>query len=95
MDTVTLHKNADRVSSIFNALATVVLVVGLAAAVLYAVIGFVNASDSTNAFGSILLGLIVALLVAVYTLITWAGVQLAALVAGYIRVRTETRHVAD
>jgi flagellar motor component MotA len=85
MDTATIHKNADRVASIFNALAMFVLVIGVIAAVLVLVGGIMN-EDST----SILQGIAAALVILVYTAITWAGVQLAALVAGYIRVRTTT-----
>ena len=62
---MTLHKNADRVASIF-----------------------VSASDQggITIFG----GLVGALVVGIYTAITWAGVQLAAVIAGYVQVRTGT-----
>jgi hypothetical protein len=85
MDTATIHKNADRVASIFNALATFVLVIGIIVAALVLIGGFMN-EDGT----AILQGIAAALVILVYTAITWAGVQLAALVAGYIRVRTTT-----
>ena len=89
MDIATIHKNADRVSSIFNGLAMFVLVIGIIAAALVLIGGIMN-EDGT----AILQGIAAALVILVYTAITWAGVQLAALVAGYIRVRTTTG-VAD
>jgi uncharacterized membrane protein (UPF0136 family) len=87
MDIDTIHRNADRVSSIFNALAMFVLVIGTVVALLALVGGFVGAFNSDSG-PSIISGIALALLIAVYTAITWAGVQLSALVAGYIKVRT-------
>lgn len=102
MDQPTLHRNADRVARIFNVLSIFVLVLGLLVAIGVLLSGFVGAfvgssltrySDYSDgsaglAIASIVSGIIGALAVVVYTLITWAGVQLAALVAGYIKVRT-------
>jgi uncharacterized membrane protein YeaQ/YmgE (transglycosylase-associated protein family) len=102
MDQPTLHRNADRVARIFNALSIFVLVIGLLGAIAVLLSGFVGAflgsslsrySDYSDgsaglAIASIVSGIIGALAVVIYTLITWAGVQLAALVAGYIKVRT-------
>jgi hypothetical protein len=90
MDIATIHKNADRVASIFNGLAMFVIVIGIVTAVL-ALIGGFTAGGST----SIIQGIALALVALVYTAITWAGVQLAALVAGYIRVRTGAGVVED
>jgi hypothetical protein len=87
MDIATIHKNADRVSSIFNALAMFVLVIGTIVAILVLVGGFIGAFSSDTG-GSIISGIAAALVIGVYTAITWAGVQLSALVAGYIKVRT-------
>ncbi len=83
MDIATIHKNADRVASIFNGLSIFVIVVGAATAVLLLIGGFTSDAD-----GAIIQGIALALVAVIYTAITWAGVQLAALVAGYIKVRT-------
>ena len=88
MDITTLHKNADRVASIFNALSMFVLVIGLLAATLVLLGGVIAALNSDSTLVGILGALLGALLAAVYTAITWAGVQLAAVVAGYVKVRT-------
>ncbi len=83
MDIATIHKNADRVASIFNGLSLFVIVIGVITAALVLIGGFASDAD-----GAIIQGIAFALIVLVYTAITWAGVQLAALVAGYIKVRT-------
>ena len=87
MDIDTIHRNADRVAGIFNALATLVLVIGSIIALLVLVGGFIGAFNDDSG-PSILSGIAAALLIGIYTAITWAGVQLSALVAGYIKVRT-------
>lgn len=88
MDITTLHKNADRVASIFNALSIFVLVIGLVAAAVVLIGGLIAALNTDAPFVGILGALLGAILAAVYTAITWAGVQLAAVVAGYVKVRT-------
>jgi len=88
MDITTLHKNADRVASIFNALSIFVLVIGLIAATIVLIGGLIAAFSSDSTVVGILGALVGALVAGVYTAITWAGVQLAALIAGYVKVRT-------
>jgi hypothetical protein len=88
MDITTLHKNADRVSSIFNALSIFVLIIGGLGALVVLIAGFATAGSSDAPFVAILGGLIGALVAGIYTAITWAGVQLAAVIAGYVKVRT-------
>ena len=83
MDIATIHRNADRVASIFNGLSIFVIVIGVITAVLVLIGGFTSDAD-----GAIIQGIALALVALIYTAITWAGVQLAALVAGYIKVRT-------
>lgn len=83
-----IARNADRVSSIFNAVAVFVLVVGLLAAVGALISGIVNVGN--DGAGAVIGGIVSALIIGVYAVITWAGVQLAALVAGYIKLRSST-----
>jgi hypothetical protein len=85
MDQDQIVRNADRVSSIFNALALAVLVIGLVAAIGALVSGILQITN--DGAGALIGGIVAALVIGVYALITWAGVQLAALVAGYIKVR--------
>jgi hypothetical protein len=93
MDQITVNKNADRVAAIFNALSIFVLIIGAIGAVVVLLTGFVGGFIGRTGAGStlvsILSAVVAALAVAIYTAITWAGVQLAALVAGYIKVRTQ------
>ena len=91
MDETTLHKNADRVAAIFNALSIFVLVVGALGAIAVLIAGFAGAGMSRgggSSIAAIVGGIVGALFAVIYTLIAWAGVQLAALVAGYIKVKT-------
>jgi hypothetical protein len=91
MDETTLHKNADRVAAIFNALSIFVLVVGALGAIAVLIAGFAGAGMSRgggSSIAAIVGGIVGALVAVIYTLIAWAGVQLAALVAGYIKVKT-------
>jgi hypothetical protein len=91
MDETTLHKNADRVAKIFNALSIFVLVVGALVAIAV-LIGGLAAAGMTRGGGSTIAGIfggiVGAIGVVIYTLIAWAGVQLSALIAGYIKVKT-------
>lgn len=91
MDEATLHKNADRVAAIFNALSIFVLIVGALAAIVVLISGFLAGGlgrGGGSMIAGIMGGIVGALAIAVYTLIAWAGVQLSALVAGYIKVKT-------
>lgn len=51
------------------------------------VAGFIQAWDSDDVFVSIMAGLLVALVILVYVVVAWAGVQMFALVSGYIHER--------
>lgn len=85
MDHATLNRRAGSVAAIFNTLATVVLVLGIIAMVA----GFIQAiAASDSVLAGIFAGLLVALAVGVYVAVSWAGITLAALVAGYIQTRT-------
>ena len=75
---------AQFVSRIFDILAWVILAVGVLASVIIG-LGSLFSGDGQT----LLLGLIVAVMVLVYTGITWAGVTLAAVVAGYINQKSE------
>ncbi|GAA3615210.1 hypothetical protein [Microlunatus ginsengisoli] len=100
MDETRLHKNAGRVAAVFNALSIVVVIIGVLIAAAVLIAGFVGAGISSQLaessassraaarLASILGGVIGAIGTLVYTVIAWAGVQLSALVAGYIKVRT-------
>lgn len=86
MDQDQIARNADRVSRIFNAVAVFVLVVGLLAAIGAIISGIVQVGREGG--GAVIGGIVAALIIAVYAIITWAGVQLAALIAGYIKLRS-------
>lgn len=89
MDILTLHRNADRVASIFNGLSIFVVVVGVLTAVAALIAGFVvGLQDDDSLLVAIVGAVVSAVVIGVYTAITWAGVQLAAVVAGYVKVRT-------
>ena len=88
MDSTTLHKNADRVASIFNALSIFVLIIGVLGALVVLIAGLATIGSSDSPVVAVLGGIVGALLVGIYTAITWAGVQLAAVIAGYVKVRT-------
>ena len=81
MDSVSLNKRAIQVSTIFNVLATIVLVLGAIGAIGVLITIF----SSDLAVGS---GIALILGVVAYTILIWAGIQLSSIVAGYIAVRT-------
>ena len=81
MDSVSLNKRAMQVSTIFNVLATIVLVLGAIGAIGVLITIF----TSDIAVGS---GIALILGVVAYTILIWAGIQLSSIVAGYIAVRT-------
>lgn len=94
MDLPTLHKNADRVSGIFNALSIFILIVGGLTALAVLAGGILASTGAETPVVTVLGAIVGALLVGVYTAITWAGVQLAAIVAGYIKLRTSPGVIA-
>ncbi len=80
-----LSQRAGAVSGIYQTIATVVIILGI----LGIVAGFIQTiANSDGLFVGIMAGLLVALVIAVYVVVAWAGVQMFALVAGYIHVRT-------
>lgn len=78
--TTNLSTRARLVSNIFDILAWVVLIAGG----LVTVASVIAAFGSDNVFG----GLMLSAGIAAYTVVSWAGVQLASLVAGYIEGRS-------
>lgn len=86
MDKSDLSRRAGAVAAIYQTIAMVVIILGI----LGVVAGFIQAiADADEVFVGIMAGLLVALVIAVYVVVAWAGVQMFALVAGYISVRTE------
>lgn len=85
MDHATLNRRAGSVATIFSTLATVVLILGAIAAIA----GFIQAiAASDSILLGIFAGILVALAIGVYVAVSWAGITMAALVAGYIQTRT-------
>ncbi len=85
MDRETLSIRAGAVGGIYGTIGAVVVVVGLAAMV----VGFVQAvAAADKVWLGILAGALVALGIAVYVIVAWAGVQMFALVARYIQLRS-------
>ena len=81
-----LAARAGAVSGIYQTIATVVIIIG----VLAMVAGFIQAiANSDDTFVGIMAGILVALAILVYVVVAWAGVQMFALVAGYIHQRTK------
>jgi hypothetical protein len=80
-----LSQRAGRVSGIYQTIATVVIILG----VLGIAAGFVAAiSRYDDVLVGIMAGLFFSVLMLVYVVVAWAGVQMFAIVAGYIHVRT-------
>lgn len=87
MDREKLAARAGAVSGIYQTISTVVIIIG----VLAMVAGFVQAlAETDDTFVGIMAGLLVALVILVYVVVAWAGVQMFALVAGYIHQRTKS-----
>lgn len=86
MDHATLNRRAGSVATIFSTLATVVLVLG----VLAMIAGFIQAiAGADEVLVGIFAGLLVVFAIGVYVAVSWAGITMAALVAGYIQTRTD------
>jgi uncharacterized Tic20 family protein len=84
-DRETLARRAGTVAGIYQTIATVVIIVG----VLAMIAGFIQAVANTDdTFVGIMAGLLVALAILVYVIVAWAGVQMFALVSGYISHRS-------
>lgn len=80
-DRDSLAARAGAVAGIYQTIATVVIIVG----VLAMVAGFIQALlENDDVVVGILAGLLVALAILVYVVVAWAGVQMFALVSGYI-----------
>lgn len=85
MDRRVLHSRAGAVAGIFQIVATVVIILG----VLGVISGFIQAvAAADEVFVGIMAGLLVAFAIAVYVVVAWAGIQMFALVAGYIQFRS-------
>lgn len=86
MDRDSLTARSGAVSGIYQTIATVVIIVGI----LGMVAGFIQAiAETDDTFVGIMAGLLVALVILVYVVVAWAGVQMFALVAGYIHHRSK------
>lgn len=85
VDGASISRRARRVSSIFNVLATVVLVIGVIAAVGVLVAAIAEGGDAAG----IGLGVLYTIGIGIYVILIWAGIQLSSVVAGYIHVRTQ------
>jgi uncharacterized oligopeptide transporter (OPT) family protein len=84
MDIGSLNRRAARVSGIFNVLANFVVVLGG----IGIVIALIAAFASGNGGSGVATGLLLAVGIAIYVVLIWAGIQLSSLVAGYIYTRT-------
>lgn len=88
MDRQSLNARAGAVAGIFQVVAAVVIILG----VLGIIAGFIQAiADADEVFVGIMAGLLVAFAIGVYVVLAWASVQMFALVAGYIEMRSEER----
>ena len=86
VDVASISRRASRVSSIFNVLATVVLVVGVIAAV-----GVLVATFAAGDADGVVLGVLYAVGIGIYVVLVWAGIQLSSVISGYIHVRTQNQ----
>lgn len=85
MDRDSLAARAGAVAAIFQTIATVVIILGI----LGVVAGFIQTiAAADEVFVGVMAGILVAFVIAVYVVVAWAGVQMFALVAGYIGLRT-------
>ncbi|GAA1055919.1 hypothetical protein GCM10017608_14240 [Agromyces luteolus] len=85
MDKATLNRRAGTVGGIYGVIGAVILTLGAIAAV----IGFIQALIiADDVLVGILAGLFSALVIAVSAVVSWAGVQMFALVARYIEWRS-------
>jgi predicted MFS family arabinose efflux permease len=85
MDNDQVAKRAGTAARIFDTVAWIVVVLGTIAA-----IGtFIGGAFSDEGFEGFLYGTSIAVLIAVYTAITWASITLATAVAGYIANRSQ------
>ena len=85
MESAELHRKAGAVAGIYNTIATIVVVLGVIG-VVAAFIQSIAAADTI--LGGIFAGVLISAAIAVYVIVAWAGVQLFAIVAGYIQSRT-------
>lgn len=86
---INVQSKAKKVAAIFDTLAIVVLIVGVLGAVVAALFGVI-ALFNDGGFGSLMAGLFGVVGIAIYTALTWAGITLATIVAGYIAERSST-----
>ena len=87
INTLPIQSKAQKVATIFDALATIILIVGgLGIGVL--AIGGVIGLFSDGGFQALVIALLGMLGVAIYTALMWASITLATIVAGYISQRS-------
>lgn len=87
---IAIRSKATKVARIFDILATVVLIVGALGVVTTSLLGVVGLFSDDGGFGTLLIALASAVGIAIYTALTWAGITLATIVAGYIAERSGT-----
>lgn len=86
MDRERLSARAGAVAGIYQTIATVVIILGIVAIVA----GFIQAvADADDTLVGVMAGLLIAFAILVYVIVAWAGVQMFALVAGYIHNRAK------
>ncbi len=85
MDRQSLSNRAGTVGGIYGTIATIVLIIGGLAMIG----GFIQAvAAADDVLAGVLVGVVIALAIGVYVVVAWAGVQLFALVARYIQLRS-------
>ena len=85
MDRDRLAARAGAVTGVYQTIAAVVIVLGILAMVA----GFIQAvADADDTFAGVMSGTLAALAILVFVVVAWAGVQMFALMAGYIHQRT-------
>ena len=87
---IAIQSKATKVEQIFDVLATVVLIVGTVGIISFVLSGLFGLSAEGGGFGALLIALAGAVGVAIYTALTWAGITLATVIAGYIAERLGT-----
>lgn len=85
MDRDRLAARAGAVSGIYQTIATVVIILGVLGVVAAFIQAIANADD---VFVGVMAGILISLVILVYVVVAWAGVQMFALVSGYIYQRT-------
>lgn len=87
---IAIRSKATKVARIFDILATVVLIIGALGIAAMAFSGVVGLFSDDGGLGALVIALAGAVGVAIYTALTWAGITLATIIAGYIAERSGT-----